>query len=592
MSLHLSDNLKLHLKYLQHRTVFLGGSGAGKTAGGRRLFEQATEAGVLCGAIDLKADWWGLKSTADGKGPGIPVVILGGEHQDLPLDPDGGAVTADILCDLRQPFVLDLEQFSRTKQIRFLGAFLDRLYDRNRDPLVLFLDEADRYAPQKPMSPEANLSLGAAEDLVKRGRKHGIFPVVITQRNASLNKNVSELCEIAWIFRTTGPHDQDAVRDWLSVNATKEQRDDVMGRLSGLPTGTAILCCAHPQLKIFQTVPLTLPTTFDSSATPEIGRRRIEPKQLATPDLAQLRSRMAATIEKAKAEDPRELRKTVAHLQQDNRKLTAELEKKKAPKIETKTKNVPVLTAKEGRHLERLAKTLRDDRQDLAERIKDCQMQVREIDGLVGRIETLLTPKVSNPVQPSLQNRPQNFTKPAQPDALLQSSRPSSNPVQTSAVTEGALSQMARRILIVLAQHPEGLTKGQILVHADYRSSGKVSSAFAALLRDGWVESIGTAALKITATGLTGLGPFEVLPTGQALQAYLLQSPKLNHMEKQLLAAICQAYPGAIAKNAVLEQTGYASSGKVSSAFAKLVKCQWVRSSGPSLLTASPELFD
>ena len=47
------------------------------TSFGRVLFEEATAAGVVCGAIDLKGDF---KSTANGQGDGIPIVIFGGEH--------------------------------------------------------------------------------------------------------------------------------------------------------------------------------------------------------------------------------------------------------------------------------------------------------------------------------------------------------------------------------------------------------------------------------------------------------------------------------------------------------------------------------
>jgi len=79
------------------------------TSFGRVLFEEATAAGVVCGAIDLKGDF---KSTANGQGDGIPIVIFGGEHQDVPLDENGGTSLAEIVVELRQPFVVDLEQLS------------------------------------------------------------------------------------------------------------------------------------------------------------------------------------------------------------------------------------------------------------------------------------------------------------------------------------------------------------------------------------------------------------------------------------------------------------------------------------------------
>ncbi|MDZ7735872.1 MAG: hypothetical protein U5P41_07080 [Gammaproteobacteria bacterium] len=53
----------------------------------------------------------------------------------------------------------------------------------------MVLDEAEEFAPQKPQRDEARM-LGAMETLVKRGRSRGVGVTLITQRTASLNKNV------------------------------------------------------------------------------------------------------------------------------------------------------------------------------------------------------------------------------------------------------------------------------------------------------------------------------------------------------------------------------------------------------------------
>ncbi len=55
-------------------------------------------------------------------------------------------------------------------------------------------------------------------------------------------------------------------------------------------------------------------TTFDSSATPKVGQKRAEPKSFAEVDLEALAGRIADTIERAKAEDPKELRRQIADL--------------------------------------------------------------------------------------------------------------------------------------------------------------------------------------------------------------------------------------------------------------------------------------
>jgi hypothetical protein len=146
-------------------------------------------------------------------------------------------------------------------------------------------------------------------------------------------------------------------------------------------------------------------------------------------------------------------------------------------------------------------------------------------------------------------------------------------------------------MLTALAQHPDGLTKKQILVHTGYASSGPVSTAFADLSRLALVDVVDGSRLGITAAGLAALGSFEPLPLGDALRQWLLTGDKLSTMEKALLARICEAYPAAIRKRDVLEQAGYASSGPVSSAFAKLVAYNYAVPQGASMLMAAEELF-
>jgi len=46
--------------------------------------------------VDPKGDWWGIRSSADGK-PWPADVILGGEHGDVPLEVGGGELVAHLV---------------------------------------------------------------------------------------------------------------------------------------------------------------------------------------------------------------------------------------------------------------------------------------------------------------------------------------------------------------------------------------------------------------------------------------------------------------------------------------------------------------
>jgi ABC-type multidrug transport system ATPase subunit len=69
-TIQICDDLSLPLDIITMRTAVYGDSGAGKTTFARLLAEKIHDAHHRFCAIDLKNDWWGLKSSADGPRPG------------------------------------------------------------------------------------------------------------------------------------------------------------------------------------------------------------------------------------------------------------------------------------------------------------------------------------------------------------------------------------------------------------------------------------------------------------------------------------------------------------------------------------------
>jgi hypothetical protein len=76
-----------------------------------------------------------------------------------------------------------------------------------------------------------------------------------------------------------------------------------------------------------------------------------------------------------------------------------------------------------------------------------------------------------------------------------------------------ASKPMPRAFLTALAQHPRGLTKGQVRIHTGYSDSGPVSTCFAQLAAAGYTRLQG-ALLTITPTGIAALGPIRSVATG------------------------------------------------------------------------------
>ena len=333
--LKISDTLSLPDSYVTSTGALLAVRGAGKSNTAAVIAEEMFRHHLPFVVVDPVGAWWGLRSSGDGTGPGLAVPIFGGSRGDLPLERGAGELVADLVVDQRLSCVLDLSRFnSEGDKKTFLLAFARRLYQRNEDPLHLFLEEADDYIPQRPMRDEAQL-LRAFENIVRRGRGRGIGITLITQRSAAIAKMVLTQTETLFAMRTTGPQDIKAIEAWVQYHQADR---DILASLSGLEDGEAWVWSPH-FLKRVERVTIRRRWTYDSGATPsnvKAGQAR-KAATLADIDLEQLRGRMTETVERAKAEDPKELRKQIADLR---RQLSA------APAITAPSVRVevPVLT--------------------------------------------------------------------------------------------------------------------------------------------------------------------------------------------------------------------------------------------------------
>jgi hypothetical protein len=95
-----------------------------------------------------------------------------------------------------------------------------------------------------------------------------------------------------------------------------------MASLPSLPVGTAWFW-SPGWLDLFKRVEVRRRETFDSSATPKAGAKAAEPRRLADVDLEKLKGQIAATIERARAEDPKELRRQLAAARVEIARLAA-----------------------------------------------------------------------------------------------------------------------------------------------------------------------------------------------------------------------------------------------------------------------------
>jgi uncharacterized protein len=481
--------------------------------------------------VDPVGSWWGLRSSSDGKSAGLEIPIFGGRHADVPLERTGGQLIADLVVDDRPSCVLDISEFSEGDKIRFLIDFAERLYRRNTEPLHLFLEEADDYAPQRPFREQARL-LRAWENVVRRGRARGLGITLITQRSAALNKNVLTQIETLFVLRTTSPQDRKAIAAWIEYHG--EERI-VLDSLPRLKDGEAWVW--SPQwLKTMERIQVRRRSTFDSAATPKQLRAARPAATLADVDLAKVRERMAASIERAKQEDPRELRARVAQLE---RELVSK------PAAAVKTVEVPALKGAELKQLERLTARV----EAIADRFLGVVTEMGDAAGKIARTVGVLKAGAA--------------PAPAPRQAV---SRPAPEPRKVAARAGAAITVMGanlpraeRRILIALAQYPAGRTKRQLAVLTGYAiNGGGFNNSLGALRSTG--RAAGSDPIRITDDGLAALGNgWDPLPEGPALLSHWRS--QLPKAERAIFEVLADAWPRAVGKEELAGAAGYEASG-------------------------------
>ena len=321
----IAADLKLPSDFATQTVFICGKRGSGKSSTGARIAEQLDKCNCRFAVLDPPDAWWGLKSSRDGKSPGIQAYVFGGRHADLPLESGAGALLADVVVDHRVNVIMSMRHFSNLERSRFAIDFAARLFARNTEPLMLFCEEAHRLFPQSReeygKGARVEEMLGAMNKLLTEGRTSGIGVTVISQRPALVHATARNQAEVLVAHRIIGPHDRDAVEGWVKYHhQDEESRGEFLASLATLKTGECWFWGPeYPEDNPIglRRIRVLMPETYDSRRTPKPGEHRTDPKVLAPIDIEKLRDKMAATIERAKAEDPKFLKSEVARLKRE-----------------------------------------------------------------------------------------------------------------------------------------------------------------------------------------------------------------------------------------------------------------------------------
>lgn len=566
--------------FSQHIAV-LGKTRSGKSSVMRLFVEQLLDDDKPVCVVDPKGDWHGLRSSADGKRSGYPVVIFGGEHADIELNQHAGAHVAEVVATGNRPCIIDLGGWMVGERTRFFVDFASNLFRQTRGHRWLVIDEVHNFAPQgKVLDPDAGKMLHWANRLASEGLGKGLAIISASQRPQKVHKDYLTCAETLIAMRVTHPLDRRAVQDWIDGCGDPVVGKEVLGSLADMKRGEgwawspeAGFGPKRTQFPMFK--------TYDSFR-PRVGEGG-KLKGWAAVNLDDVRAKFADAIEQAKANDPAELKRRIAELEKElrSRKPAA------APAPEIKRVEVPVL--KEGQ-LARVEKIV-----ERAQALFNGQVEklTTEIAELRSTIKPVFAPSPAvhvntrgckAPMPTDAKRAIATIAREAPRIVTMRSDRPAKE-------GDAKLDAYGRRILAVLAMYPEdGCAKRKLTLLSGYRWSGGFSNALGALRAAGLIEGANTEIMRITADGLNR-GPFQTLPTGRELVDYWERNPLFGAYERETIKALRQ-HPSGLDKDRLCEETGYLWSGGLSNALGALRTAGVIVGKNTETMRLSDELLE
>jgi hypothetical protein len=533
-------SLCLPAKILTQHLVVLGKTGAGKSSALRHIAEHLLTGQKRFCCVDPKGDWWGLKCSADGKSAGFPVIAFGDfkdpKATDVPINQHSGKQVAELIVSGNRPAIIGLRGWMPSAQARFWIDFASVVFNSNEcGGLNLFIDEIQNFAPKERAGfGDENLALHWTKRLLSEGRGLGLTIFCGSQRPQSVHNGVLSQCETLVAMRLTHDRDCSAVEDWLRRCRDKSKRQEVLSSIPEMVRGQGWVW--SPEIGFGpEVISFPLFTTFDSFAPPQL-QKRVASSGWAAVNLEAVKEKMAALIEDAKANDPRELKARIAELQAENRKLANSRNSVPAPKPpkapRLKIVKVPVI---DEHYLDVIDQELQGI-PDIVDTLGRMLKEARQIGadakaalaatGCSGGLRPPVVPPQRRNVPPPLKSPISNVKSPL---PLNGDYHP---------------GKCERELMRVLSQFSAGITFAKLSLCSGYSQTSSSFEKALGLLRTNGILVGGNTELMRPTDRLEQFGPFEPLPSGRELAEFWFNFPHFGACERAVLKAVCQSPDG------------------------------------------------
>lgn len=605
----IANKIELPLDAVTQTFAEIGRKGAGKTYLASMIAEQMLDVQAQVIVIDPIGNWWGLRVDKNGKSKGKDIFIIGGSHGDVSLSSDAGKEIAKFLVETNISVVLDISEFRKNERKKFVTDFAEEFFHLKKSkpsPVHIFLEESQKFCPQQVQKDEARM-LGAWEDIVRLGRNYGIGCSLISQRPQSINKEVLSQVECLFVLQVTGLHERKALEGWVQEAGADRK---LVGHLPSLARGEGFVW-SPSWLKVFEKVKFSTKTTFDTSATPELGKATRTAK-ISKMNIDKLRKQMDTVIGEAKQEfndlkDCKkeinrlnaELKKTkntlpvdekqIQHIQEDAEKL---LGREHAKTIKTNEIHYVETLNERERNFRKIVSDNKTIVQKLTEKINaiaklaGADMRIPNIVLEIPKLEKYKSPTPTKQEPKTIQRYIQPAQTPQLPESTPEYSDDSNGEEDSKPVNIGAT-----RMLQQLANHnPRPLTKYQIATLAKLSfKSGTFGQYLGQLRRRNWITQSGNK-YSITEGGLEQIEHIQNLPT-DSQEAVQYWGSKFNAGASRMLTVIAQVHPNSVTKEEIAEQTGMTgTSGTFGQYIGQIKRNELITIEGKEI-TATPLLF-
>ncbi|WP_276261016.1 ATP-binding protein [Haloglomus litoreum] len=269
------------------RGFVTGKSGGGKSNTASVVIEKLLDRGLPVMIVDIDGEYYGLKEEYE-------ILHVGADEEcDLVVNEEHAGKLAELALEQNVPIILDVSSFLDESDARdLLTAVARNLFAKEKklkQPFLLVVEEVHEYIPEGGGLDECGRMLIKA---AKRGRKHGLGVVGVSQRPADVKKDFITQCDWLVWHRLTWENDTKVVSRILG----REYADAI----EGMDDGEAFVLTDWSER--VRRVQFDRKETFDAGATPGLD-------DFERPELKSVSSDLVQDLEAiSEAEERRESR--------------------------------------------------------------------------------------------------------------------------------------------------------------------------------------------------------------------------------------------------------------------------------------------